>query len=370
MRNIYDIIAEQKTLIDVNMAHYDLKYTVDHFFINDYIQEGIGESLKNLAVKVIEFIRSLISKIGSLIKRMIDFLFGKKDRRSVEDLKNAKIKGSEKDDIDKKIEKDKETLDDLKKQKDELKDVNKKLNTDKEKQQEKQSTEGMYDKNIHKGKEPADVAKLSLLFKGSLRTANMVKYVGFDKKEAIMTQFLNTIYSTSERYLGGEAGGIPGDQFAKLLTNKLFKGAGSYAKNKDNISMEERILLELGESKEKVAIKVREIPINVPLSYKEADASHGGGVKNKGKGLAKFLKEAGDNAEKSLIKLEKKCEELQRGGENVDQVAFSHIQKAATLVSSFTNAITTNVFKAFNDFASLESQVLADYCAAYNVIFV
>ena len=81
MRNIYDIITEQKATIDVKMASYDLEYTINHFMHNQdnyYLQEGFGEGVKNLAKKIIEFIKSIINKIKELIKKVISFFLGTK----------------------------------------------------------------------------------------------------------------------------------------------------------------------------------------------------------------------------------------------------------------------------------------------------
>ena len=81
MRNIYDIIIEQKTAIDVKMASHDLEYTITHFTQNQdtyYLQEGFGESAKNLAKKIVEFIKSIINKIRELIKKVVSFFLGTK----------------------------------------------------------------------------------------------------------------------------------------------------------------------------------------------------------------------------------------------------------------------------------------------------
>ena len=90
MRNIYDIIAEQKAMVDVNMAKYDLNYTVDHFFTNDYLQEGVGDAVKNAAQKVIAFIKTLMAKIKELIKKMLNYLGVRQPKVTMDDLKNAK----------------------------------------------------------------------------------------------------------------------------------------------------------------------------------------------------------------------------------------------------------------------------------------
>lgn len=93
MRNIYDIITEQKALIDVKFASHDLEYTVNYFANNQdtyYLQEGFGESIKNFVKKVIEFIKSIINKIRELVRKFISF-FTKSKSNSLEDELNAKI---------------------------------------------------------------------------------------------------------------------------------------------------------------------------------------------------------------------------------------------------------------------------------------
>ena len=81
MRNIYDIISEQKAILDINMASYEMNYLNEYFTNNNdlYIQEGIGETLKNLAEKVIQFIKSVINKIKEIAHKLINWITGKKD---------------------------------------------------------------------------------------------------------------------------------------------------------------------------------------------------------------------------------------------------------------------------------------------------
>ena len=92
MRNIYDIIAEQKAMVDINIASYDLQYTNEHFMMNQdtyYLQEGFKDSIKNIVKKVKEFIKKIIQKIKDLYRKVIGFF--KKSEDSVEDLEK-KIK--------------------------------------------------------------------------------------------------------------------------------------------------------------------------------------------------------------------------------------------------------------------------------------
>ncbi len=96
MRNIYDIISEQRLMVEVNFASYDLEYTVEHFQQNDYLQEGVGESLKNAGKKVVEFIKNIINKIRTFIGKIIGY-FKKSD--NAEDKLNAKLQTTKVDGV-------------------------------------------------------------------------------------------------------------------------------------------------------------------------------------------------------------------------------------------------------------------------------
>lgn len=82
MRNIYDIIEEQKALVEINITKYDLDYVTSCLIEHQeefYIEEGIGEGIKNAAHKVVEFIKKIINKIKELVRKVVNWLTGKKD---------------------------------------------------------------------------------------------------------------------------------------------------------------------------------------------------------------------------------------------------------------------------------------------------
>lgn len=54
MRNIYDIIAEQKSMVDINLLSLELKYISEDY---EFIQEGFGEGIKKIINSIIEFIK-------------------------------------------------------------------------------------------------------------------------------------------------------------------------------------------------------------------------------------------------------------------------------------------------------------------------
>jgi hypothetical protein len=62
MRNIYDIISEQKALVDVELCYYELKYLAEEF---DYLQESVSDSLKNMWEKLKKWFIDMINKIKS-----------------------------------------------------------------------------------------------------------------------------------------------------------------------------------------------------------------------------------------------------------------------------------------------------------------
>lgn len=96
MRNIYDIIAEQKAIVDVNIVTYELNYTISQFSdYHDFVQEGFGEAVKNVAKNVVEFIKKIIEKIRELIKKVIGF-FSPSSGKSIEEDLNYKIENHNK----------------------------------------------------------------------------------------------------------------------------------------------------------------------------------------------------------------------------------------------------------------------------------
>lgn len=100
MRNIYEIISEQKAIVDVNIANYDLMYTTNIFVKeNEYIQEGFGDKVKSIVKSVVEFIKSLIVKIREFVSKLFNFFRGGKNEvAKIENkLKEAKGDGDKKE---------------------------------------------------------------------------------------------------------------------------------------------------------------------------------------------------------------------------------------------------------------------------------
>jgi hypothetical protein len=326
MRNIYDIIAEQKAIVDVNMAKYDLDYTISQLANNEYyMQEALGENVKNAINKVVEFIKTVIAKIRELVKKMIDFLLGRKSSVPLDDINDAIGEGGA---------------------------------------QGKSSD--VYDTNIHKGKKNVSMRDI---FAGSLRTVNMIKFVDFKVKEGITDTFLNAVNGVVGNHLStffADKYKNENRQLLKAVKRACFKGKGSY-KAVPEASMAERIALEVGEPKEAQPVKVKDIPMNVVESYLSADMDKGGDGGSGGKGLSKYLNDAQSHSIKQLEQLKSQLEGARNGGAEIDQSNISQVEQLITMVSSFISAMTSNVFKAYNAFFTVYEQAKKDFCSAYGV---
>lgn len=343
MRNIYDIITEQRSIIDVNIASYDLDHTICCLNNNEYyLQEGLGESVKNGASKVIEFIKQLIVKIRELIRKMINFLIGgKKPAVTMKDIKNGKVGTAKENDNKENVDKEKKPA------------TGSNAN---------ETESNVYDKNIHKGKDPSSLSEQDILA-GSLRTVNIIQYVGFDVKERITDAFFSAVNSVTRNHTAdyNEAGKL----FMNSIEKTCFKGAGKQAKGKPVV---ERIKLELNEPSEPVQTKVRDLKASVIMTYIEADMKYGArDEQDRGKGINSFLTNTEEEATKNLKELEAKLKGLNANGGNVDESSFTNIQKVLTMVGAFINFITTNVFKAYNALYAVFEQAMMDYVKAYHI---
>lgn len=94
-RNIYEIISEQKAIVDINMASYDLIYTISN--INDeftYSAESFGSKVKEIIEKFIRFVKAFLNKIKEFVSKIFNFFRSGNDKvKTIEDkLKNANEK--------------------------------------------------------------------------------------------------------------------------------------------------------------------------------------------------------------------------------------------------------------------------------------
>lgn len=338
MKNIYDIISEQKYIVDVNIASYDLEYVATYFNKNEYLQEGVGETVKNVAKKVIEFIEAMIKKIKELVKKIINYILGKRGNGYQKAMQQIKSNSKPNDEV---------------KNKEEQSTANSGGSTT---DNTSNSNGNVYDKNMFKG---VDKNKLSIqdIFKGSLRTVRIIKYAPFEKKAELGNSFLESVNVVVRNYNENENATEIKDVFIKAIERTCFKGAGSFKTNKDrNLTIAQRARLELGESEEPVEMKVKDIDMDVFLSYCGTDTPDG----DRNAELKAFF----DKMDKeSTIHLNKLKSRLQSVGS--DDASIGRVEQVISMVGSFVNFLMTDVFKAYNTFDKLAMQIVRDFLATY-----
>ena len=337
--NIYDIISEQKYVVDVNIASYDLEYVTTCFNKNEYLQEGVGETAKNVAKKVIEFIETMIKKIKELVKKIINYILGKRGNGYQKAMQQVKSNSKPNDET---------------KNKEEQPTANSGGSTT---DNTSNSNGNVYDKNMFKG---VDKSKLNIqdIFKGSLRTVRIIKYVPFEKKAELGKDFLNAVNVVVRNYAENENANDIREVFIKAIEKTCFKGAGSFKTNKDkNLSIAQRARLELGESEEPVEMKVKDIDMNVFLSYCGTDEPDG----DRNAELKAFFDEMDKESTLYLNKLKSRLQSV-----GSDEASIGRVERIISMVGSFVNFLMTDVFKAYNTLDKLAQQVVRDFLAAYN----
>ncbi len=241
MRNIYDIIAEQKALIDVNIASYDLEYTNKYFIKNQdtyYLNESFGESIKKIIDAFVKFVKKLIRSIKELIQRVFGFF--RKRESSVESLE-AKIADANKkyDEVVNKNkinreEHNKKIRDKMEKDRKDAEDQAKALNEKRKKEDEarrKEQEEFLFRNTRKDDEEPKEHTTFELGTKindlpsiiGQYAQEIEVSYAGgplshrVDFLKDLMKGFSNTI-DTKPKYLEG----LNSRYFVEIFNDLLF----------------------------------------------------------------------------------------------------------------------------------------------------
>ena len=338
MKNIYDIISEQKYVVDVNIASYDLEYVATCFNKNEYLQEGVGETVKNVAKKVIEFIEAMIKKIKELVKKIINYILGKRGNGYQKAMQQVKSNSKPNDET---------------KNKEEQSTANSGGSTT---DNTSNSNGNVYDKNMFKG---VDKNSLSIqdIFKGSLRTVRIIKYAPFGKKAELGKNFLNNVNVIVRNYAENENANDIKDVFINAIERTCFTGAGSFKKNKDkNLTIAQRARLELGESEEPVEMKVKDIDMDMFMSYCGTDEPDG----DRNAELKAFFDEMDKESTMYLNKLKSRLQSV-----GADDASIGRVEQVISMVGSFVNFLMTDVFKAYNTLDKLAMQVVRDFLAVY-----
>jgi hypothetical protein len=340
MRNIYDIIAEQKAVVDVNMAKYDLDYVVETFNDYDfYVQEGLGD----LGRKVIAFIKSIIEKIKELIRKVINFFTGRGNREKqlndiIEDANAGGGGSSEPADSPKpETKKDGNGKEDHKDRiKEKLKnqgvDIKDKKDEPKQKSQPKPPQKKV--KNIDE------------LLHSSKQKVKMHVWASLRQKMNFAILFINKIGESIRTCVQKDVTNT--QVFTDLVIDKVFRGAGDV---QGNMPIEERIRLELGEGRDD---ELHEYTVSViadiTLEYiRETDSA------------IKLLQQAERASESELNKM---IQQANANGE--DDKKLNIIRTAANMVAIVARVISTGIVKAYNEHNSLATRIAKEYKESQN----
>lgn len=206
MNNIYDIISEQKILVDTNINSYEMLAINESFSIlmsdtsYDYIEEGLSD----IANKVVAFIKSMLAKLQELVNKVINYFRGKQQNKG-----------------------------------DILQSV------------------------ASKAKKEITREDIIRIVKGSQKKVNAIKYAALPVKQKISNDVLNAVYSVSELFTSDK--NDVNKQFKIMILKKAFKGNGAYTKNKE-IDIVERTKLEIGEPTEQQEYKIADLADEI-ISY-------------------------------------------------------------------------------------------------------
>lgn len=361
MRNIYDIIAEQKTLVDINICSYELNYLTEEF---EYLQEELGESVKNVFNKIIEFINKVIGKIKELISKVVNFFKGKsKEGDSIQKI-DDEIKAAKKNVMDKK--------DGLKDGSDEHKDVAEKINKRKELERVKNKDE--YEKrnkeaeeiqrsadeqkkidderkdNIKKQQEEHEAKKhqnakdLNDALSQSNKKVKLIRYASLDARKKLAERFFSKMEYSVNRLLKDINNAKVNGSFLSEIYDLTFVGKGSRSSN-PNAKLPERIKLELGETGEEAEYNVKDLT-ELILSYKDYDS------------IGSYVQGLGQQSIGLLENLKRRFEQLSKQGENKNaENNAKNVNVVINIINVFTNSICTSIVRAHQTYLQVAKMI-------------
>lgn len=362
MRNIYDIISEQKALVDVNISSYELVYISEEF---DYVQEGIGEGIKNLVKKIVEFIKTVIKKIKEFISKVVGYF--KRDRDFVKEadvrikevtnnLANhpaakgnmAKQAGIDGDAFEKSLD-----------------EISNKLK-EKDKQNEKSSKE--IDKKIkdNNANDSDKGARINVSFNGKaesllglLKITNgkvttpdygpiqnkMDIIANFDKMEPAFNEFYNSL-DNPEEFLNKESG------FMGNIVKKAIFG-------KEDADVRKELIQKFGDKNDTITFDVK------------AKAQHIYDYMVNGRIFSKKLWETGREIESEFNETIKELESAARMDPNKVENIDAYINKMNSEIRNVSNIMTTlcnttcrSTTTAYNHYKAICNKVIDAYAAS------
>lgn len=378
MRNIYDIIAEQKSVVDIDMASYDLNYTISHMANNDYyMQEGLGESIGNLIKKVIAFIKSLLQKIKELIKGVINFFTGNKDkvRKMNQEIADANAgnfggggsgggEGGNEKNVD-------DTINNLKNETEKLRKENEERRAKRQKEQEEREKEAELKQQKREAERKAKEQENEKRKQSELKKASDIKFViensntritttffpPLERKTDLANKFFKAMNATASELVSKHI--VDDDILVSTVIDRTFKGLGglSGTAGKD-ANLEQRIRLEINENdKTEREYYISTLAKNI-ISYLEG-----------GDEAIKYLqgqeKVASDNLNKLLRYLEQaeRSGGLSNGDEDIQQ-RVRMINAASSLIGQFVNIICRSIATSNQKSLQIAEKAKNDYIAA------
>ena len=339
MRNIYDIIAEQKAVVDVNMAKYDLDYVVETFNDYDfYVQEGLGD----LGKKVIAFIKSIIEKIKDLIRKVINFFTGRGNReKQLNDIIEDANGGGGGEPADSPKPETKKGGNEKEDHKDRIKEKLKSQGVDIKDKKDEPKQKPQPSKPPQK-----KVKNIDELLHSSKQKVKMHVWTSLRQKMNFAILFINKIGEAIRTCVQKDVTNT--QVFTDLVIDKVFRGAGDV---QGSIPIEERIRLELGEGRDD---ELHEYTVSViadiTLEYiRETDSA------------IKLLQQAERASESELNKM---IQQANANGE--DDKKLNIIRTAANMVAIVARVISTGIVKAYNEHNSLATRIAKEYKESQN----
>jgi hypothetical protein len=357
MKNIYDIIAEQKAIVDVNISSYDLDYTIKQFINHqEYIQEGFGESVKKMVDGFIKFIKSLIQKLREFIRKVFGFFKSSDDKvasmeKQIEDA-NKKYDEAVKKNKDDREAKNQEIKEKMKKQKDEFEKSEKerKERYKKEDEQRRKEYDEFLNRNARKEEEDTgdgisfDLGTKINDLESVLRQYNRKVHVSYDCGPLDFRIKVVEILVRSFDIVISQPFGTMGEMNGSFLTRKFKDKVFDDEDIKDYKSELQALLYD---SEDKV--------VEVGRNAKTIVAY----LNNKNSFLETVSK-AEKYVSNHLEKLIKKVQEVATD-ETVARLFINEYQNLSTLVSSMLNFICVTTMRGYDEYVRLAQMATNDY---------
>ena len=358
MKNIYDIISEQKAIVDVNISSYDLNYTINHFINHqEYIQEGFGESVKKMVDGFIKFIKTLIQKLREFIRNIFGFFKSSDDKvasmeKQIEDA-NKKYDETVKKNKDNREAKNEEIREKMRKQQDEF-EKSEKERMEKRKKEDEQYRE-KYKEDLNRGQKEKEEKATGDEFSFDLGTKinDLESIIKKYTKEVRISyncgpldfriKMLEIIIRAFDIVISQPFGSM-NELNGKFLTRKFKDKVFGDEDIKDYRSELQSLLYDSEDQVVEVGRSAKVI-----MNY----------LNNKNS----FLKTV-SNAEKyvsnHLEKLIKKVQDVATD-ETVARLFINEYQSLSTLVSSIFNFICVTTMKGYNEYVRLAQMATNDY---------